>query len=278
MTRNLYLERELGRPGWSCPSFMFGLFILVLAIHETFKGIPFAFVSVIGGYIEWSAVSTAIYAPEFKKSLSKKFVYGLPVWLFGAFLVRIGGLESFGFPKLCDSTQGFFLFCQNYHLYVWPTILGATYYPINHEIEDFIKSRELVINAANGLADKLMSQYPQPPEFKFANEFAADVKKGGLIASKIQSCPEISIQVGTEYKLGKYVEVYGNFNALDPVTLKGLDSLEKTMGFKREEAASFYVTLWEIVKARMKEKGVLVDDDSSQKIIVEQITKHNKIL
>ncbi len=268
--RNLYLEREFGKPGWGLPSILFGILIFTFAIYKSFNGTPFALISGIGTLIEWSAVSTVIYAPEFKKSLLKKIIYAFPVWMFGAFLVHIGGMKGLLCTTQCPPSRALFLICYPLFLYIFPTLLGTTFYPINHEAEDLIKSRLSVTKAAKALADKVMSQYPQPPDFRFATEFATDIKRGGIIPTKIKNCPGVSVE------LGSYVEVYGELNCLDEQTQKSLASLGSKMGFKREESASFLIMLWEFVKIRMQEKGVQVNDTTTVEMIVHQIINTKK--
>ena len=86
------LNRNQGERGWALPSVVFGWVVGFAALTSTFNGIPFAFVSFLGGFIEYIAISTVVYAPEF--SFFQRFLYGIPVWLFGALLIRLGGMDS----------------------------------------------------------------------------------------------------------------------------------------------------------------------------------------
>ena len=101
--------------GWGLPSIAFGFCVVITALFETFRGIPFALISAIGTYTVWISVSTVIYSNE--NTFIKRLIPGVIVWLLGAALIRVGGMDTlvfFGIPL---------------NLYLVSSILGATFHP-----------------------------------------------------------------------------------------------------------------------------------------------------
>ena len=103
--------------GIQWPSVLFGIPLLIGTFFSTFNGLPFAFLSLIGCFIEGTAISTAIYAPE--DTLLRRSIIAVPIWLIGALFIRLGGMDTLIVGAL------------QLNLYLIPTLLGATYYPPN---------------------------------------------------------------------------------------------------------------------------------------------------
>ena len=114
-------DKERGAVGWKLPTIFLACYFLLEIIFKSFNGFPFALVSFIGIVCEHTAVCTGVYAKDpslnFKKyNFIKRFLLVFIVYLFGALLVRLGGVESV-FPGLELST------------YWIPPLIGLTYYP-----------------------------------------------------------------------------------------------------------------------------------------------------
>ena len=103
--------------GIEWPSVLFGIALVIGTFFSTFNGLPLAFLSLIGCFIEGAAISTAIYAPEY--TLLRRSITAIPVWIIGALLIRLGGMDTLIVGAL------------QLNLYLIPTLLGATYYPAN---------------------------------------------------------------------------------------------------------------------------------------------------
>ena len=101
--------------GIGAPSYLFSVLVIITAIFETFKGIPFALVSAVGAFFVWTAISTVVYSRENK--FLGRLIPGLIMWGIGALLIRLGGMT------------GITVFDFYMYLPLWSSILGATFFP-----------------------------------------------------------------------------------------------------------------------------------------------------
>ena len=121
-------DKAKGAVGWKLPTVFSAIGFFIYVIIQTFSGLPFAFLSLIGVVCEHTAVCTIVYSKDpsltFEKyNFIKRFSLALSVFLIGALLVRLGGVTSVQFPSFALST------------YLVPPILALTYFP-GEELKD----------------------------------------------------------------------------------------------------------------------------------------------
>jgi len=115
-------ERLPGAVGWSLPTLFFALCLLIESLFLTFNGLPFALLSFLGAVCLNTAVSTALYTKNpylsFQKNqFIKRFLCAIAVWILGALLIRVSGLDSINFLTI------------PLNLYILPSFLGVIYFP-----------------------------------------------------------------------------------------------------------------------------------------------------
>jgi len=120
---NKELPESWKSKGIGAPSYLFSVLVIITAIFETFKGIPFALVSAVGAFFVWTAISTVVYSRENK--FLGRLIPGLIMWGIGALLIRLGGMT------------GITVFDFYMYLPLWSSILGATFFPEHQESNPF---------------------------------------------------------------------------------------------------------------------------------------------
>ena len=115
-------ERLPGAVGWCLPTLFFALCLLIESLFLTFNGLPFALLSFLGAVCLNTAVSTALYTKNpylnFQENqFIKRFLCAIAVWILGALLIRVSGLDSINFLTI------------PLNLYILPSFLGVIYFP-----------------------------------------------------------------------------------------------------------------------------------------------------
>lgn len=115
-------ERLPGAVGWILPTLFFALCLLIESLFLTFNGLPFALLSFLGAVCLNTAVSTALYTKNpylnFQENqFIKRFLCAIAVWILGALLIRVSGLDSINFLTI------------PLNLYILPSFLGVIYFP-----------------------------------------------------------------------------------------------------------------------------------------------------